>query len=125
MTNARPRYCSPASADNARSQSSWSAHARLAHRQATRRVRVRPREQRALQHWFNVARFLVTPILCQEGFKLFVDCDMVFERDPREMLREVPSRLPLSVVKHEHEPTRSVKMMEQAQNAYPARTGRA
>ena len=50
---------------------------------------------------------------------------MVFERDPREMLREVPSRLPLSVVKHEHEPTRSVKMMEQAQNAYPARTGRA
>ena len=44
---------------------------------------------------------------------------MVFERDPREMLREVPSRLPLSVVKHEHEPTRSVKMMEQAQNAYP------
>ncbi len=67
---------------------------------------------------FNVSRFL-TPILGQEGFKLFVDCDMVFERDPREMLREAPSRLPLSVVKHEHEPTRSVKMMEQAQNAYP------
>ena len=67
---------------------------------------------------FNIARFLV-PILCQGGMALFVDCDMVFERDPREMLREVPSRLPLSVVKHEHEPTRSVKMMEQAQNAYP------
>ena len=67
---------------------------------------------------FNIARFLV-PILCQGGMALFVDCDMVFERDPREMLREAPSRLPLSVVKHEHEPTRSVKMMEQAQNAYP------
>ena len=67
---------------------------------------------------FNIARFLV-PILCQGGMSLFVDCDMVFERDPREMLREAPSRLPLSVVKHEHEPTRSVKMMEQAQNAYP------
>ena len=95
----------------------------------SRGLLTRPVDQRTRQEYditsnahystrFNISRFLV-PILCQGGMALFVDCDTVFERDPREMLREVPSRLPLSVVKHEHEPTRSVKMMEQAQNAYP------
>lgn len=68
---------------------------------------------------FNVSRFLV-PILCQTGPALFVDCDVVFLRDPREMLQEVSGSFfpPVSVVRHDHQPTRTVKMMEQAQNAY-------
>ena len=36
---------------------------------------------------FAASRFL-TPILCQSGWALFVDCDVVFLEDPREMLRE-------------------------------------
>lgn len=73
---------------------------------------------------FNISRFLV-PILCQSGPALFLDCDMVFLRDPREMLRGMlSSDVPLGehaayVVKHEHRPTRTVKMLAQAQNAYP------
>jgi hypothetical protein len=68
---------------------------------------------------FNVSRFLV-PILCQTGPALFVDCDVVFARDPREMLAEVSDSFfpPVSVVRHNHVPTRTVKMMQQAQNAY-------
>lgn len=69
---------------------------------------------------FNISRFLV-PILCQSGPALFLDCDMVFLRDPRDMLDIIPGEElpPVSVVKHSHQPTRTVKMMAQAQNAYP------
>ena len=65
---------------------------------------------------FNIARFLV-PILCQTGPALFVDCDMVFVTDPRYMLHEGPLDA-VSVVQHDHQPTRTVKMMEQEQRAY-------
>lgn len=69
---------------------------------------------------FNISRFLV-PILCQTGPALFLDCDMVFLRDPREMLppNRMPMTRPLYVVQHQHQPTRTVKMLGQAQNAYP------
>lgn len=67
---------------------------------------------------FNISRFLV-PILCQDGPALFVDCDVVFLRDPREMLPPEGSLLPaVSVVQHEHVPTRTVKMMGQWQRSY-------
>jgi hypothetical protein len=71
---------------------------------------------------FNISRFLV-PILCQNGPALFVDCDMVFVRDPRQMLIESATDVfwdsfAVCVVKHDHAPTRSVKMMDQAQNVY-------
>jgi hypothetical protein len=67
---------------------------------------------------FNISRFL-TPIICQTGWALFLDCDMVFLRDPREILDGVTFMRPLHVVKHKHVPTREIKMMGQAQNAYP------
>ena len=89
----------------------------------------RPRDTRTLREYdlvsnmhystrFNISRFL-TPILCQGGFALFLDCDMVFLTDPRQMLQEITSAHAVSVVKHEHAPTREVKMLEQAQRAYP------
>ena len=40
---------------------------------------------------FAVSRFL-TPLLCQGGWALFTDCDMVFLRDPREMLAECSTK---------------------------------
>lgn len=67
---------------------------------------------------FAVSRFL-TPILCQTGYALFLDCDMVFVRDPREMLREVKAEHAVSVVKHNHVPTEQWKMVNQVQTAYP------
>ena len=48
---------------------------------------------------FAISRFL-TPILCQQGYALFVDCDVVFLRDPRAMLLEVEAKHAVSVVKH-------------------------
>ena len=68
---------------------------------------------------FNISRFLV-PILCQTGPALFVDCDVVFMRDPREMLEDDLGACfwPVSVVKHAHQPTRDVKMMGQVQQPY-------
>lgn len=67
---------------------------------------------------FAISRFL-TPILCQTGFALFVDCDMVFVRDPREMLAEIKAEHAVSVVKHDHRPTEQWKMVNQQQTAYP------
>lgn len=67
---------------------------------------------------FNVSRFLV-PILCQGGPALFVDCDTVFVRDPREMLW-LDLDTAIAVVKHNQEPTPgATKMVDQAQTAYP------
>lgn len=67
---------------------------------------------------FAISRFL-TPLLCQTGYALFVDCDVVFVRDPREMMREVKAEHAVSVVKHNHVPTEQWKMVNQKQTAYP------
>lgn len=67
---------------------------------------------------FAISRFL-TPILCQTGYALFVDCDVVFLRDPREMLQEVKAEHAVSVVKHNHVPTEQWKMVNQVQTKYP------
>jgi hypothetical protein len=67
---------------------------------------------------FKISRFLV-PMLCQSGFALFVDCDVVFLRDPREMLPAVGTTDAVSVVKHRHEGTYNWKMVNQRQRWYP------
>ena len=67
---------------------------------------------------FAINRFL-TPIICQSSWALFVDADMVFVRDPREMLKEIVPGKAVYVVKHEHEPTALWKMVNQQQTVYP------
>jgi len=67
---------------------------------------------------FAISRFLA-PLLCQDGFALFVDCDMVFLEDPRNMLREISAEHAVNVVKHDHRPTERWKMVNQAQTSYP------
>lgn len=68
---------------------------------------------------FAISRFL-TPLLAQEGFALFVDCDVVFHADPREMLKEVKAEHAVSVVKHVNGGQGNyTKMGGQAQTAYP------
>lgn len=68
---------------------------------------------------FKFSRFLV-PIICQQGYGLFVDCDVVFLRDPREMMREVEARHAVSVVPHINaaQPNET-KMMGREQKHYP------
>jgi len=69
---------------------------------------------------FAISRFL-TPILCQQGYALFVDCDVVFLRDPRAMQLEVSATHAVSVVKHggPHMPKGQWKMVNQRQEPYP------
>ncbi len=68
---------------------------------------------------FAASRFL-TPILCQTGYALFVDCDVVFLRDPRAMQLEVSASHAVSVVKHGGNVTPGAwKMVNQKQEAYP------
>jgi hypothetical protein len=68
---------------------------------------------------FKFTRFLV-PMLAQEGYALFVDCDVVFLRDPREMFGIVQAHHAVSVVKHEQvvRPN-TFKMVNQVQTDYP------
>ena len=66
---------------------------------------------------FAASRFL-TPILCQDGWALFADCDVVFLRDPREMLDEIEFGKAVYVVQHEYTPASLWKMDSQVQTRY-------
>jgi hypothetical protein len=66
---------------------------------------------------FSNSRFL-TPILVDSGLALFVDSDVVFMRDPREMVPEQLPQSAVSVVKHGYAPTGESKMCGQAQTRY-------
>ena len=67
---------------------------------------------------FAISRFL-TPILCQQGYALFVDCDVVFLRDPRAMMFEAQAHHAVSVVKHGEIKGAPYKMVNQKQEGYP------
>lgn len=67
---------------------------------------------------FAISRFL-TPILVQSGYCLFVDCDVVFLRDPRLMMNEVHAHHALNVVWHpEAKYPSDWKMVNQQQTHY-------
>ena len=68
---------------------------------------------------FAIARFFL-PLLAHSGWALFVDCDVVFLRDPHELLALADPRYAVMVVKHRHIPApgESVKMDNQVQTVY-------
>lgn len=66
---------------------------------------------------FAISRFLV-PILCQDGWVLFTDCDVVFMRDVHALLELADERYALMVVKHAHIPRSEQKMDGRAQLRY-------
>lgn len=67
---------------------------------------------------FAITRFLV-PLLCHTGWALFADGDVVFMRDPRELLHLADATKAVQVVKHQHLPSTATKMDGQTQQAYP------
>lgn len=67
---------------------------------------------------FAISRFL-TPLLAQDGWALFADCDVVFREDPRHMLEEVDHSKAVHVVKHEYTPSSQWKMVNQTNTHYP------
>lgn len=66
---------------------------------------------------FAISRFL-TPLLVQDGFALFCDCDVVFKEDPRNMLKEIDHSKAVHVVKHDYHSAASWKMVNQTNANY-------
>lgn len=66
---------------------------------------------------FHVSRFLV-PHLCQSGWALFTDCDVVFLRDVADLFALADPKKAVMVVKHAQGGGSGVKMDGQAQLAY-------
>jgi lipopolysaccharide biosynthesis glycosyltransferase len=69
---------------------------------------------------FSIARFAV-PLLCDDEWAIFVDCDVLFVADIAELIALRDERYAVQVVKHNHVPRGDevVKMDGQLQTAYP------
>lgn len=66
---------------------------------------------------FSASRFLV-PILCQSGWAMFMDCDMLFMCDPVEIMEHADESKAVMVVKHNHH-GEGLKMGGMIQTDYP------
>lgn len=66
---------------------------------------------------FAISRFLV-PIICQSGWALFTDCDVVFMANPRNLLAYADPEKAVMVVKHDHH-GKGQKMGGMEQTDYP------
>lgn len=66
---------------------------------------------------FAIARFFV-PLLAHAGWALFVDCDVVFMRDPHELLKVADPKKAVMVVKHPPMQLSGTKMDGQQQTTY-------
>lgn len=66
---------------------------------------------------FAISRFIV-PIICQTGWALFVDCDVVFLVDPSELLEYADPSKAVLCVKHNHQGG-GIKMVNKTQTTYP------
>lgn len=67
---------------------------------------------------FAIARFFV-PLIAHSGWCLFVDCDVIFLRDPNELAKVADDKFAVMVVKHEAMRLESTKMDGQVQTSYP------
>lgn len=66
---------------------------------------------------FAISRFMV-PIICQSGWALFVDCDVIFLSDPHELLGLADPSKAVMCVKHDHFGD-GTKMVNKKQQPYP------
>lgn len=84
----------------------------------------------SLSHWyqrerdpaqstdFAFSRFLI-PALCDyEGWAIFMDCDMLVQRDVAELWALRDPRYAVRVVKHDYSPSTTRKFLGQAQTTY-------
>lgn len=81
----------------------------------------RPVDTRAATE-FSLTRFLTPTLAKQDGFdgpSVFVDCDFVFVTDILEVLGEIDATKAISVVKHDYQPTETIKMDGCVQYPYP------
>lgn len=69
---------------------------------------------------FSFSRFLVPFLHRLEGWALFMDCDMYFRSDPLELFEKYNDpAYALYCVKHNYDPTETIKMYGNPQTRYP------
>ena len=67
---------------------------------------------------FSHTRFLVPALQDYKGWALFIDADMLFLSDIKDLFSMVDDKYAVMVVKHMHEPKNAVKMDKQQQVQY-------
>jgi hypothetical protein len=67
---------------------------------------------------FAISRFLVPHLEGYQGWAMFLDCDMLWRADPRELFALADPQCAAMCVKHQYEPRASVKMDDQIQLGY-------
>ena len=68
---------------------------------------------------FSLTRFLTPYLAGDSGYAIFVDCDFLFLTDITEVLKEIDPSKAVSVVKHDYQPSETMKMDGCIQHAYP------
>jgi len=67
---------------------------------------------------FSHTRFLVPALMKYKGWALFMDCDMIFTDDIKDLFALCDDKYAVMVVKHNHKPKNSEKMDGQQQTQY-------
>jgi lipopolysaccharide biosynthesis glycosyltransferase len=68
---------------------------------------------------FTFTRFLVPHIMNYQGWALFCDCDFIWDGDIEEIFNQADDKYAVMVVKHDHNPSNTVKMDGATQTQYP------
>ena len=68
---------------------------------------------------FSFTRFLVPELQQFKGWALFVDCDVLFLNNPKELFDLADDRYAVMCVQHDYTPTATVKMDGKTQHLYP------
>jgi lipopolysaccharide biosynthesis glycosyltransferase len=78
------------------------------------------RERLAIQSTeFSFSRFLTPYLRNYEGWALFMDCDVIARSDLAELWALRDDRYAVQCVKHDHQPTGTVKFLGEQQTSYP------
>jgi hypothetical protein len=68
---------------------------------------------------FSITRFLTPYLGAHDGWTIFVDCDFLFTRDVRDVLKHASRDKAVYVVQHDYTPANAVKMDGKQQSVYP------
>ena len=68
---------------------------------------------------FSFSRFLIPHLCGYKGKALFMDCDMIFRTDPKELFDLIEDNMSVAVVKHDYTPSTSTKYLGAVQYRYP------
>lgn len=68
---------------------------------------------------FTITRFLVPYLSDYMGYSLFVDCDVLFKENPRNIIKEIEHSSDVYCVPHNYTPFQDIKMDNRKQHVYP------